>query len=181
MSTPSQTLCIRMINTCIKLNSNIALHTANYHLDSCIILWHNQNNICVYIPNPQDNIGPLPGTLSKKSIPFLGEPQSFMHCGPGGAWIENCQSNPTQMLFVEGVFMTDTNDPSLSQKPNLSLMLFTWYPNILFIIESFQKQDFKPEMLNEYDCNSHSQCQPFTPTSLTSILTPPLYPAVFSL
>ncbi|MBW0473955.1 hypothetical protein O181_013670 [Austropuccinia psidii MF-1] len=103
-----------------------------------------------------------------------------MHCGPGGEWIQNCQSNPPQTLFVEGVFMTDPNDPSSSQKPNLALMFFTWYPSILFIIESFQKQDFLLKMPKEYDCNSHSQCQLSTPTSPTSILTPPLYPAVFS-
>ncbi|MBW0484004.1 hypothetical protein O181_023719 [Austropuccinia psidii MF-1] len=104
-----------------------------------------------------------------------------MHCGPGGGWIENCQSNPTQTLFVEGVFMTDQHDPPSSQKPNLALMLFTWYPNILLIIESFRKQDFNLQMPNKYDCHSHSQCQLFTPTTATSILTTPSYPAVFSL
>ncbi|MBW0502101.1 hypothetical protein O181_041816 [Austropuccinia psidii MF-1] len=98
-----------------------------------------------------------------------------MHCGPGGAWIENCQSNHTQTLFVEGVFMTDPNDPSSSQKPNLALMFFTWYLNILFIIESFRTQDFKLKVPKEYDCNTHSQCQLFTPTLPTS------YPAVLSL
>ncbi|MBW0500895.1 hypothetical protein O181_040610 [Austropuccinia psidii MF-1] len=36
-------------------------------------------------------------------------------------------------------------------------------------------------MPNKYDCHSHSQCQLFTPTTPTSILTTPLYPAVFSL
>ncbi|MBW0503110.1 hypothetical protein O181_042825 [Austropuccinia psidii MF-1] len=35
-------------------------------------------------------------------------------------------------------------------------------------------------MPKEYDCNSHSQCQCFTPKTPTSILTPPLYPAGFS-
>ncbi|MBW0476605.1 hypothetical protein O181_016320 [Austropuccinia psidii MF-1] len=114
-------------------------------------------------------------------IPFLGAPQTFMHCGPGGAWIENCQSNPTQTLFVEGVFMTYPKDPCSSQKPNLALMFFTWYLKILFIIESFQKQDFKLEMPKEYDCNTHSQCQLFTPTFLTSNSMPPSYPALFSL
>ncbi|MBW0519064.1 hypothetical protein O181_058779 [Austropuccinia psidii MF-1] len=114
-------------------------------------------------------------------IPFLGAPQTFMDCGPGGAWIANCQSNPTQKLFVEGVFMTDPKDPCLSQKPNLALMFFTWYPNILFIIESFQKQDFKLEMPKEYDCNTHSQCQLFTLTFLASNSMPPSYPALFSL
>ncbi|MBW0554830.1 hypothetical protein O181_094545 [Austropuccinia psidii MF-1] len=104
-----------------------------------------------------------------------------MHCGPGGAWIGNCQSNPTQTLFVEGVFITDPNDPSSSQKPNLALMFFTWYPNILFIIESFQKQDLKLKMPKEYDCNTHSQCQIFTPTFPASNSMPPSYPALFSL
>ncbi|MBW0529908.1 hypothetical protein O181_069623 [Austropuccinia psidii MF-1] len=104
-----------------------------------------------------------------------------MHCGPGGAWTENFQSNHTQTLFVEEVFMTNPNDPSSSQKPNPALMFFKWYPNILFIIESFQKQEFKIKIPKEYDCDSHSQFQIFTPTTPTSILTPPLYPAVFSL
>ncbi|MBW0472851.1 hypothetical protein O181_012566 [Austropuccinia psidii MF-1] len=104
-----------------------------------------------------------------------------MHCGPGGAWIENFQSNPTQTLFVEGLFMTDPDEPSSSQKPNLALMLFTWYLKILFIIESFRKQEYKLQMPKENDCNSDSQCQLFTPTTPTSISTPPLYPAVFSL
>ncbi|MBW0577454.1 hypothetical protein O181_117169 [Austropuccinia psidii MF-1] len=103
-----------------------------------------------------------------------------MHCGPGGAWIENCQSNPTQILSVEGVFMTDANDPSSSQKPNLELMFFTWYPNILFIIKSFQTQDSKLEMPKEYECNTHSLCQVFTPTFPTLSLTPASYPAVLS-
>ncbi|MBW0581832.1 hypothetical protein O181_121547 [Austropuccinia psidii MF-1] len=104
-----------------------------------------------------------------------------MHCGPGGAWFENCQSNPTQILFVEGVFMTDANDPSSSQKPNLALMFFTWYPNILFIIESFRTQDFKLKMPKEYECNTHSQSQLFTPTFPASNLTSASYPAVSSL
>ncbi|MBW0495140.1 hypothetical protein O181_034855 [Austropuccinia psidii MF-1] len=114
-------------------------------------------------------------------IPFLGAPQTFMHYGPGGAWIKNCQSNPTQTLFVEGVFITDPDEPSSSQKPNLALMFFTWYPKILFIIESFRKQDFKLQMTKEYDWHSNSQFQLFTPTTPTSILTTPSYPAVFSL
>ncbi|MBW0492489.1 hypothetical protein O181_032204 [Austropuccinia psidii MF-1] len=104
-----------------------------------------------------------------------------MHCGPCGEWIENCQSNTTQTLFVEGVFMTDKHDPSSSQKTNLALIFFTWYPKILFIIESFRKQDFNLQMPNEYDFHSHSQYQLFTPTTPTSILTTLLYPAVFSL
>ncbi|MBW0479472.1 hypothetical protein O181_019187 [Austropuccinia psidii MF-1] len=104
-----------------------------------------------------------------------------MHCGPCGAWIENCLSNPTQTLFVEGVFITDQNDPSSLQKPNLELMFFTWYPNILFIIESFRKQHSNLQMPNEYECHSHSQCQLFTPTNPTSISTTPFYQAVFSL
>ncbi|MBW0518074.1 hypothetical protein O181_057789 [Austropuccinia psidii MF-1] len=103
-----------------------------------------------------------------------------MNCCPGGAWIENFQSSPTQTLFVEGLLITDQYDPYSSQKPNLALMFSTWYPNILFIIESFRKQDFKHKIPKEYDRNSHSQCQPFTPTSPTSNLTPPSYPAVFS-
>ncbi|MBW0530257.1 hypothetical protein O181_069972 [Austropuccinia psidii MF-1] len=137
MSTPSQPLCIGMLNICIQINGDIALNPDNSHLASWIILWHNQHNIFVYLPNHQPAIGSLPGTLSKTLIPFLGAPQTFMHCGPGSAWIENCQSNPTQTLFVEGVSMTDANDSSSSQKPNLALMFFTWYLNILFIIESF--------------------------------------------
>ncbi|MBW0500863.1 hypothetical protein O181_040578 [Austropuccinia psidii MF-1] len=114
-------------------------------------------------------------------IPFLGAPQTFMHCGPGGAWIENCQSNPTQTLFVEGVFMNDSNDPSSSQKPNLALIFFTWYPNILLIIESFQTQYFKLKMPKGYDCNTHSKSQVFTPTIPTSNSTPASYPSVLSL
>ncbi|MBW0491508.1 hypothetical protein O181_031223 [Austropuccinia psidii MF-1] len=169
-----------MINICIQINSVIALKIDNSHLDSWIILWHNQQNILVYLLNHHHTIGYLPGTLSNTFIPFLGAPQTFMHCGPGGAWIENFQSNPTQTLFVEGVFMTDPNDPSSFQKPNLALIFFTWYLNILFIIESFQKQYFKLQIPKEYDCNSHSQCQIFTPTTPMPILTPPLYPAVFS-
>ncbi|MBW0558883.1 hypothetical protein O181_098598 [Austropuccinia psidii MF-1] len=112
------------------------------------------------------------------TIPWA--PQTFMHCGPGGERIENFHSNPTQTLFVEGVFMTDPDEPSSSQKPNLALMFFTWYPNILFIIQIFRKQDFKPQMPKVYDCHSHSQCQLFTPTTPTSILTAPSYPAFFS-
>ncbi|MBW0480131.1 hypothetical protein O181_019846 [Austropuccinia psidii MF-1] len=77
--------------------------------------------------------------------------------------------------------MTDQNDPSSSQKPNLALMFFTWYPKTLFIIESFLKQDFKRKIPKEYDCNTHSQGQLFTFTFPTSNLTPPSYPALFSL
>ncbi|MBW0537421.1 hypothetical protein O181_077136 [Austropuccinia psidii MF-1] len=173
MSTPSQPLCIGMINICIQINSDMTLNPENSHLASWIILWQNQHNIFIYLPNHQRAIGSLPGTLSKTLIPFLGAPQTFMHCGPDGAWIENCQSNPTQILFIEAVFMTDANDPSSSQKPNLALMFFTWYPNILSIIESFQTQ--------EYDCNTHSRCQLFTSTFPASNSTPASYPAVSSL
>ncbi|MBW0508493.1 hypothetical protein O181_048208 [Austropuccinia psidii MF-1] len=137
MTTPSQPLYIGMINICVQVNGDIALNPDDSHLASLIILWHNQHNIFAYLPNHHHGIGSLPETLSKTLIPFLGAPQTFMHCGPGGAWIENCQTNTTKTLFVEGVFMTDPNDPSSSQKPNLVLMFFTWYPNILFIIESF--------------------------------------------
>ncbi|MBW0495573.1 hypothetical protein O181_035288 [Austropuccinia psidii MF-1] len=181
MSTPSQPLFIGMINICIQINSDITSKIHNSHLDSWIILWHNQHSIFVYLPNHQHTIGSLPDTLSKTLIPFLGAPQSFMHYGAGGAWIENFQSNPTQTIFVEGVFMTDPNDPCSSQKPNLVLMFFTWYPNILFIIESFQKQDIKLKMPKEYDCNTHSQCQLFTPTVPASDSIPTSYPALFSL
>ncbi|MBW0462366.1 hypothetical protein O181_002081 [Austropuccinia psidii MF-1] len=137
MSTPSQPLCDGIVNICIQINGDITLNTDNSHLASWIILWHNQHNIFVYLPNHQHANGSLPGTLSKILRPFLGAPQTFMHCGTGGAWIKNCHDIPTQTLFVEGVFMTDANDPSSSEKPNLVLMFFTWYPNILFIIESF--------------------------------------------
>ncbi|MBW0494825.1 hypothetical protein O181_034540 [Austropuccinia psidii MF-1] len=170
-----------MINICIQINHDITLNPDNYHLASWIIQWHNQHNISVYLPNHQNSIGALPGTLSKTLILCLGAPQTFMHCGPGGAWIANCQSNPTQTLFVEGFLMTDPKDPCSSQKPNLALMFFTWYPNILFIIESFQKKDFKLEMPKEYDCNTHSQCQPFTAAFLASNSMPPSYAALFSL
>ncbi|MBW0528786.1 hypothetical protein O181_068501 [Austropuccinia psidii MF-1] len=170
-----------MINICIQIKSNIGLNPDNSHLASWIILWHNKHNIFVYLPNHQHAIGSLPGTLSKTLIPFLGAPQTFMHCGPGGAWIENCQSNPTQILFVEGVFMTDENDSSSSQKPNPALMLFTWYPNILFIIETLRTQDLKLKIPKEYDCNTHSQFQLFTPTFPASNSTPASYPAVSSL
>ncbi|MBW0504447.1 hypothetical protein O181_044162 [Austropuccinia psidii MF-1] len=181
MSTLSKPLFIGMINICIQANDDITLNTDNPHLASWIILWHNQHNIFVYLPNHQHAIGSLPGTLSKTLIPFLGAPQTFMHCGPGGAWIENCQTNPTQTLFVEGVFMTDPNDPSSSQKPNLALMFFTWYPNILFINESFQTQGFRLKRPKEYDCNMHGQFQLFTPTFPTSNLTPASYHALLSL
>ncbi|MBW0480606.1 hypothetical protein O181_020321 [Austropuccinia psidii MF-1] len=156
MSSPSQPLCIGMINLCIQINSDIAFNHDNSHLPSWIILWNNQHNLFLYLPNHQQTIGSIPETLAKTLIPFLGAPQAFMHCGPGGTWIENCQSNPTQTLFVEGVFTTDPDKPSSFQKPNLALMFFTWYPNILFIIESFRKQDFKIQIPKEYDCNSHT-------------------------
>ncbi|MBW0528345.1 hypothetical protein O181_068060 [Austropuccinia psidii MF-1] len=180
MSTPSQPLCIGMINIHIQIKSDITINPDDSHLASWMILWHNEHNIFVYLPNHQPAIGSLPGTLSKMLIPFLGAPQTFMNSGPGGEWIDNCQSNPTQILFVEGVFMTYANGPSSSQKPNLALMFFTCYPNILFIIESFQKQDFNLEMPKEYDCNTHSQCQVFTSTFPTSSLTPASYAAVLS-
>ncbi|MBW0554226.1 hypothetical protein O181_093941 [Austropuccinia psidii MF-1] len=181
MPTPSQPLCIGMMNIGIQINRDITLNPDNSHLASWIILWHNQHNIFVYLPNHQSTIGSLPGTLSKTLIPFLGAPQPFMHCGPGGAWIKTCQANPTQKLFVEGVFMTDPNDPCSSQKPNIMLMFFTWYTNILFIIESFQKQDFKLKMPKEYDFNTNSQCQLFIPTFPASNSMPPSYQALFSL
>ncbi|MBW0504534.1 hypothetical protein O181_044249 [Austropuccinia psidii MF-1] len=181
MSTPSKPRFNRMIDICSQINSDIASKIDNSHLDSWIMLWHNQHKKFVYLPNHQHTIGSLPGILSNTLIPFLGAPQTFMHCGPGGEWIENCQSNPTQTLFVEGLFMTDPNDTSSSQKPNLALMLFTWYPNILFIIESCQKEDFKLKIPKEYDCNTNSQCQLFTPRFPTSSSMPPSYPALFSL
>ncbi|MBW0510853.1 hypothetical protein O181_050568 [Austropuccinia psidii MF-1] len=181
MSTPSQPLSIGMINICIQINSDITSKVDNSHLDSWIILWHNQHNIFIYIPTHRHFIRSLLGALSNTLIPFLGEPEAFMHCGPGGAWIENCQSNPTQTLFAEGVFMTDQHDPSSSQKPNLARKFFTWYPNILFIIEIFHKQEFKLNMPKEYDCNTHSQCQLPTPTFPTSNSMLPSYPALFSL
>ncbi|MBW0493511.1 hypothetical protein O181_033226 [Austropuccinia psidii MF-1] len=175
MSTLSQPLCIAMIHLCIQMNSDIALTHDNFHLPSWSILWHNQHNLFLYLPNHQKTIGSLPETLAKTLIPFLGAPQTFMHCGPGGAWIENCQSNPAQTLFVKGVFITDPDEPSSSQKPNLEFMYFTWYPNILFIIGGLRKQDFKLQMPKEYDCHSHSQCELLTSTTL------PFYPALFSL
>ncbi|MBW0471762.1 hypothetical protein O181_011477 [Austropuccinia psidii MF-1] len=112
MSTTSQPLRIGMINICVQINSDINLNKGNSYIDSWIIPWNNHQNILGFLPNHQHTIGSLPGTLSNTLIPFLGEPQASMHCGPGGAWIENCQSNSTQTLFVEGVFMTDTNYPS---------------------------------------------------------------------
>ncbi|MBW0553810.1 hypothetical protein O181_093525 [Austropuccinia psidii MF-1] len=181
MSTPSQAPCSEMIDICIQINHDITSNPDNHHLAFWIFLWHNEHNILVYLPNHQNTIDSLPGTLSNTLIPFLGEPQTFMHCGPGGAWIENFQSNPTKTLFVEGVFMTYQHDPSSSHKPNLPLKFFSWYLNILFIIESFRKKYFKLQMPKKYDCPSHSQCQLFTPTTPTSILTTPLYPSVFSL
>ncbi|MBW0551626.1 hypothetical protein O181_091341 [Austropuccinia psidii MF-1] len=77
--------------------------------------------------------------------------------------------------------MTDENHPSSSQKPKLPLMFFTWCPIILFILESFRTQNSKLKMPKEYDCNTHSQCQLFTPTFPASKSTPALYPAVSSL
>ncbi|MBW0507482.1 hypothetical protein O181_047197 [Austropuccinia psidii MF-1] len=175
MTTPSQPLCIGIINLFIQMNSDITLKWDNSHLPSWIILWHNQQNLFLYLPNKMNAIGSLPETLAKMLILFLGAPQTFMHCGPGGAWIENCQSNPTQILFVKGLFMTNQDEPSSFQKLNLALMFFPWYLNILFIIESFRKQDLKLQMPKGYDCHSHSQCQLITST------TPPLYPTVFPL
>ncbi|MBW0527000.1 hypothetical protein O181_066715 [Austropuccinia psidii MF-1] len=169
-----------MINFCIQINSDINLNPDNSHLASWIILWQNQHNLFLYLPNQLNPIGSLPEPLPKMLIPFLGAPQTFMHCGPGGAWIENFQSNPTQNLFVKGVFITDPYEPSSSQKPNLALIFFTLCPNILFITESFRKQDFKIQMPNEHDCHSHTQCQLITTTTPTSILTTPSYPAFFS-
>ncbi|MBW0526056.1 hypothetical protein O181_065771 [Austropuccinia psidii MF-1] len=177
MSTPSQPLCIGMINLCIEINSNISLNTPNSHSDSWIILWHNQHNIFIYPLNQQHTIDSLPGPLSNTFILSLWEPQTFIHCGCGGEWIENYQSNPAQTLFVEGILITDQNEPSSSQKHNLALMFFILYPKILFVIESFRKQDLKLKMPKEYDCNSHRRCQIFTPTTPT----PPSYPAIFSL
>ncbi|MBW0530528.1 hypothetical protein O181_070243 [Austropuccinia psidii MF-1] len=170
-----------MINICIQINPDLTLNPENSHLASCIILWQNQQNIFLYLPDHQPAIGSLPESHSKTLIPFLGAPQTSMHCGTGGACLENCQSNPTQALFLEGVFITDPNDPSSSQKPNLAFRFFKWYPNILFIIERFRTQDFKLKMPKEYYCNTHSQCQLFTPTFPASNSTPASYPAVLSL
>ncbi|MBW0540007.1 hypothetical protein O181_079722 [Austropuccinia psidii MF-1] len=117
MSTPSEPLCIGMINICIQINGDITLNPDNSHLASWIILWHNQHTIFVYLLNHQNTIGSLPGTLFKTLIPFLGAPQTLMHCGPGGAWIENFQSNPTQTLFFEAVLMTDPKDPAHLRNP----------------------------------------------------------------
>ncbi|MBW0508427.1 hypothetical protein O181_048142 [Austropuccinia psidii MF-1] len=164
MSTPSQPLCIGMINICIQIKNDITFKIHKSHLDSWIILWNNQQKIFLNLPNHQNAIGSLPGTLYNTLIPLLGAPQMFMHCGPGGAWIENFQSNPTETLFVEGVFMTDSNDPSSSQKPNLALMFFIWYLNILFIIESFQKQDFKLKIPKEYDSETDTITQWIRPS-----------------
>ncbi|MBW0475243.1 hypothetical protein O181_014958 [Austropuccinia psidii MF-1] len=153
-----------MINICISINSNISLASDNFHLASGIILFQNQHNIFLYLPNQGKPLFSLPETLSETLIPFLGEPQTSTHCGPGGAWIENFQSNPTQTLFVEGVLMPDQHDPSSSQQPNLALMFLKWYTNILFLIESSRNQDFKLEMPKKYDPYFNSQCQLFTPT-----------------
>ncbi|MBW0582891.1 hypothetical protein O181_122606 [Austropuccinia psidii MF-1] len=124
MPTPSQPLCVGMINIIIQINSDITFKIDNSCLDSCNILWHNQPNIFIYLPNYQCTIDSLAGTLSNMLIPLLGAPQMFMHWGPGRAWIENFQSHLTQTLFVEGVFINDTNDPSSSQQPNIELMFF---------------------------------------------------------
>ncbi|MBW0469059.1 hypothetical protein O181_008774 [Austropuccinia psidii MF-1] len=145
------------------------------------MVWHNQHNIFIYLPNHQHTIGSPPKALSNTLIPFFGAPQTFIHCGPGGAWTENCQFNPTQKLFFEGVFMTNENETSSSQKANLALMFFTWYLKNLYKIESYRKQYSNLKIPKEYDCNSHSQCQIFPPTTPTSLLTPPLYPTIFSL
>ncbi|MBW0465185.1 hypothetical protein O181_004900 [Austropuccinia psidii MF-1] len=173
MSTPSQPFFIGMINLCIQINSHITLNHDNSHLPSWIILWHNQHSLLLYLPNPLNPISSLPETLAKTLTPFLGAPQTFMHCGIGGAWFENCQSNPTQKLFVKGGFMNDAYEPSSSHKPKIALMIFTLYPKILFIIESFRKQDFNLQLPKGYDGHSHIQCRLFTPTAPTSILTPP--------
>ncbi|MBW0568373.1 hypothetical protein O181_108088 [Austropuccinia psidii MF-1] len=101
-----------MINIHIKMNDDITLNPDNSHLASWIIIWNNQQSIFVYLTNHQHAIGSLPGMLAKTLIPFFGAPQTFMHCGPGGEWIEDCQSNPTQSFFFDGVFMTDPNHPS---------------------------------------------------------------------
>ncbi|MBW0480518.1 hypothetical protein O181_020233 [Austropuccinia psidii MF-1] len=77
--------------------------------------------------------------------------------------------------------MTDPDYPSSFQKPNLALMFFTLYLKILFIIESFKKQDYKLKIPKEYDCNTHSQCQCFTPTFPPPDFMTPSYPAFFSL
>ncbi|MBW0467715.1 hypothetical protein O181_007430 [Austropuccinia psidii MF-1] len=135
MSTSSQPLCI-------SINSNIFLASDNFNLASWIILWHNKHHVFIYLPNQLNPIGSLPETLAKMLIPFLREPQDFMHCGPGGAWIENIQSNPNQTLFVEALLMPDQNYTSSSQQPNISPMFLTWYQNILLIIGSFRKQYF---------------------------------------
>ncbi|MBW0521187.1 hypothetical protein O181_060902 [Austropuccinia psidii MF-1] len=111
MSTHSQPLSIGMVNICIQINCDVTLNPDNSHLASWIILWQNQHKIFAYLPNHHNTIGSLPGTLFKMLIPFLRAPQTFRQCGPGGSWIENCQSNPTQTLFVEGDFMTDPKDP----------------------------------------------------------------------
>ncbi|MBW0551898.1 hypothetical protein O181_091613 [Austropuccinia psidii MF-1] len=114
MSTPSQPLCIGMINICIKINSDITLNNDISSLRSWIILLNNQHILFLYLPNQLNPIGSLPEAVAETLIPFLRAPQTLMHCGPGGAWIENCQSNPNQTLFVKGVFMTDPDEPSSS-------------------------------------------------------------------
>ncbi|MBW0493765.1 hypothetical protein O181_033480 [Austropuccinia psidii MF-1] len=132
-------------------------------------------------PVSSQNSWTLPELLFERLLPYLGSPQTFMHCGPGRTWIKNFQSNPTQKLFFDGVFITDQNDPSSSQKPNLTLMFFACYPNILFIIESFSKQNFKIKIPKEHDGNSPSQFELFTPTSPNSKSTTPLYLVVIFL
>ncbi|MBW0480839.1 hypothetical protein O181_020554 [Austropuccinia psidii MF-1] len=47
-------------------------------------------------------------------------------------------------------------------------MFFTWYPNIIFIIESFRTKDFKLEIPREYYGCSHRKCQSFTAISPAS-------------
>ncbi|MBW0592858.1 hypothetical protein O181_132573 [Austropuccinia psidii MF-1] len=171
MSTASRPLFIGIINLFIQINSDITLNHDITHLPSWIILWHNPHNLFSYLPNQLNPIGSLRKAVAKMLIPFLGAPKTFMYCSPGRAWIENFQSNPTQTLFVKGVFMTDPDESSSSQKPNLALIFFTWYPNILLIIERFRKQDFNLQIPKEYDGHSHRQCQLFTPTAPTSIVT----------
>ncbi|MBW0477743.1 hypothetical protein O181_017458 [Austropuccinia psidii MF-1] len=103
-----------MINLFHQIHSDITLNNDNSHLPSWIIVLHNQHILFLNLPNKMHPIGSLPKPLAKILIPFLGAPQAFMHCGPGGAWIENCQSNPTQTLFVEAAYMTNPGEPSTS-------------------------------------------------------------------
>ncbi|MBW0508741.1 hypothetical protein O181_048456 [Austropuccinia psidii MF-1] len=125
MSTPSQPLCIGIIDINIQINSDLTFKIDNSHSDSWIILWHNQHNIFLYLPNHQNTIGSLPGTLSNRLIPFLGALKAFMHCGPGGAWIENGQLNPTQALFVERLFTQTLPASNLTPPSYPALFSFT--------------------------------------------------------